>query len=512
MGYIVGKKNINAVVTIDIYSQKFYRFESGSFELVRKLKANKKDRYISYIANSDLIIEPMDISSHIPDDEIENVIIDKVYDELRLDTAVEYGVYPVKIGGDGSLDKYQTIIIDKSSIKEKFQSFVKKIKYIDYVIPAPLLYKSLYSLGKLKDKQNDMFIYFGDVDTFITFYKRGEFIYSKSIDFSLKDMYARACQLAQEVFITEDEFRNSLRNGAYKEGEGRLKELLTQILNECFLSINDILVYAKRVYGLDKISKAYVGFSWGYVDGIESYVKNYLSLDSAPISSIYTSADPSKLINPIHALMIFTEKELEAGILDLPNLTPFPRPKPFMKRPAGIMITLGAITAVGISSIVIYDYVMGFTTQLNNSMLKKEKIKYTTEANKYKALINQKQQKLKAMQKMESKLKKLYNDKKSKLKEVYNKKFKYKLKSEQLLEITKVLENYDILSKDITVTDTMYMIDLESTDDKQITAFVKDLVKRFNFSINDINLDDIKFDNKDRLYKGVVKIEFSKDY
>jgi len=508
----VGKKNTNAIVTIDIYSQKFYKFEGGSFDLVRKLKSNKKDRYISYVTNSDLIIEPMDISSHIPDEEIESVIIDKVYDELRLDTAVEYGVYPVKIGADGSLDKYQTIIVDKSSIKEKFEPFAKKIKYIDYVVPAPLLYKPLYTLGKLKDKQNDMFIYFGDVDTFITFYKRGEFIYSKSIDFSLKDMYARACQLAQEVFITEDEFRNSLRNGAYKEGEGRLKELLTQILNECFLSINDILVYAKRVYGLDKIAKAYVGFSWGYIDGIESYVKNYLSLDSAPLSSIYSNADPSKLIDPIHALMIFAYKELDAGIIELPNLTPFPRPLPFMKRPAGILVTLGAITALAVSSFVLYNYAVGFTTQLNNSMLQKEKRKYVAEANKYKTIINQKQQKLKAMQKMKNKLQKLYESKKSKLKEVYNKKFKYKLKSEQLLNITKVLENYDILSKNITVTDTMYMIDLESPDDKQITAFVKDLVKRFNLSINDIDLDDIKYDKKDKLYKGIVKIEFIKDY
>ena len=499
-----------SIITLDVYSNKIYKFTNGVFEIVKKLKTNKQDVIISYVTNSDLIIEPIDISSHVPEEEVQNAIVDKVYDELMLDVAVEYDIYPIKVGSDGSLDKYQTVIVDKTSLIEKFAPVIKKAKIIDYVIPAPFLYQALYSVNKLKNGTIDAFLYFGETDTFITFYKNTKYIYSKSINYSLKHMYARVCQLAQEVFLTEDEFKNKLKDGSYKS-DNRLNDLMIKILNECFLSINDILIYAKRVYALDKIDNLFVGFSFGYIDGIESYVKNYLNLDSKPISSIYSKEDPAKLIDPLCALEIYTVKELSAGTIVLPNLTPAPRPLPLSKRPAGKMLGIAVVVILAALALPIYDYSIGLITQLGNSALEEKERTVTAEANKYKNIIKQKSDKLKALNIAKKKLENIYTNKKGKLEEVYNRKFRYNLKSEQLAAITKVLSHYSIISREISITDTKYVIEVESKDDKEITKFVKSLVKEFDKKIQNIDLDKLEFDKKDKLFKGKVAIEFLKD-
>ena len=499
-----------SIITLDVYSNKNYKFANGVFEIVKKLKTNKQDVIISYVTNSDLIIEPIDLSSHVPEEEVQNAIVDKVYDELMLDVAVEYDIYPVKIGSDGSLDKYQTIIVDKSKLNERFAPILKKTKVIDYVVPAPFLYQSLYSINKLKKGNIDMFIYFGDKDTFITFYKNTKYIYSKSLKFSLKDMYERVCQLAQEVFLTEDEFKNKLKSGAYKSDD-KLNDLMIKILNECFLNINDILVYAKRVYSLDKIDNTFIGFSWGYVDGIENYVKNYLNLDSKPISSIYSKENPSKLIDPLCALEIYSVKEMSSGAINIPNLTPAPRPLPLSKRPAGKILGIATFVILAALALPIYDYAIGLITKVNNSVLATQEREVRAQADKYRNIIKQKTDKLKALNVAKQKLEHIYTNKKGKLEEVYNRKFMYNLKSEQLAEITKLLTKYPIVSRGISITDTKYAIEVESKDDKKITAFVKELVKKFNRKIQQIDMTNLKFDEKDKLYKGIVSVEFLKD-
>ncbi len=501
----------NSIVTIDNYSSRFYRLENGKFTILSKLKRNKKDILISYIANRDLIIEPIELSSHLPQENILDIVTDKVYEELRLDPAIEYGIYPIKTALRSKNSKYQVLIADKNSLKDSFKSVAKRVKDIDYVVPAPLLYKVLYKNSKLSSKYTDMFIYFGDYDTFVTFYHNGEYLYSKSIKFSLSQMYDRFCQLAQEVPLTKEQFRELLENDGLKSAQDSYKELLVRVVNECFLTINDVLIYTKRAYDLQEIKTAYVGFSWGYITGIESYISNYLSLEGKPLSSIYTKEDPKVAIDPMHALMAINALELKGGKLELPNLTPYPKPEPINKRPAGKILFTAAATILLFLIPVVYDYFIGASLNASNLVLEKEEARVTALANRYKILINKKKDEIKALDKAIDKTRKIYLTKKGELENVYSKKFNYKLKSEQLALITKVLKNFSIKSRFIEVSDTLYKIEVESKDDKEITAFIKELVKKFDKSISNVDIKNIAFDSTDRVYKGVLSVEFIKD-
>ena len=501
----------NSIITVDIYDNSSYKLINGKFTVLSKLKRVNKDVVISYVANRDLIIELIELSSHLPQDSINDIIEDKVYEELRLDPAIEYGIYPVKTALHSDESKYQVIIADKNSLKETFAPIAKKIKYIDYIIPAPLLYKVIYQNRKLSTNGTDMFIYFGEYDSFITFYHKGEFLYSKSIKFSLKQMYDRFCQLAQEVPLSKDEFRDLLQNGVLKNEETPYRDLFITIINECFLNINDILIYTKRAYEIDKIRNAFVGFSWGYMTGIESYVTNYLNLEGKAISSIYSKDDPKVAIDPIDALMAMTCVELEDGTLTLPNLTPYSKPLPITKRPAGKMISLFFVTILLGLSPSIYDYAVGATIQAKNAILSDKEATLTKIANEYKAKLKKEREELKALNSAIDKTSKLYLNKKGELTNVYNKKFKYQLRSEQLALITDVLKKYSIKSRFIKIDDTEYNIEVESKDDKEITAFIKDLVKHFDKTISSVDIKDIVYTPKEQLYKGVLRVEFMKE-
>ncbi len=505
------RRDNNSIVTVDIYSNRSYKLSNGKFTLADKIKISKNDIIISYLANRDLIVEPIELSKNIPQDHTQDIITDKVYEELRLDPAIEYEVYPVKTALRTNQDKYQVLIADKNSLKQILQPIVKKTKYIDYVIPAPLLYKVLYQDGKLNKNNTDVFIYFGEYDAFVTFYHNGEYLYSKSIKFSLSNMYDRFCQLAQDVPLSKEQFKELLENDGLKSAEDRYRKLLVSVVNECFLNINDVLIYTKRAYDLENIKVGYIGFSWGYISGIETYVSNYLNLEGKPLSSIYTKEDPKVAIDPMHALMAMSGVDLNEGLLEVANLTPYPKPEPLAKRPAGkiIMLFLGTILLFAVP--IIYDYFVGVTTQANNVLLSSKEQKLTAIVNDYKNKLKQKREEVKALSTAIDKMKNLYNHKKGELTTVYDKKFKYKLRSEQLALITNVLKGYSIKSRFIDVSDSLYNIEVEAKDDKEITAFIKELVKKFDKNISNVDIKDIVFYPKENIYKGVVKLEFIKE-
>ena len=500
----------NTIVTIDLYNNKYYRYVNGKFEALKKLKFSKRDILVSYIANNDLIIEPMEFSSSIADEDIINVATDRAYEELRLDTATKYKIFPIKTAIRGNSNKYQTIIVDESKLKKRLEPVVARRDVVDYVIPAPLLYKVLYHKNRLSKNNTDLFIYFGQEDTFVTFYHKGEYLYSKSIKYSLTYMYERMCQLAQEVFLTKEQFFELLKKDGLKNSEGRVKDLIIQVFNECFLNLNDVLIYTKRVYDIKDINKAYVGFSCGYLAGIDAYVNNYLNLETMPVTSIYTKTDPIKTVGPLTSLMLMSVLEANEGSFETVNLTPYPRPMPLSKRPSGKLLLGSAIVASLFLIPVAYYYVKGFSYQLENKTLAIKERKLNIIATDYKRKLKERRERLKALEEANKKLAKIYKTKKGELDEVYDKKFNYKLKSEQLALVTEVLNNYDIKSKDITISDDLYAIELEAKDDKEITSFIKKLVSKFDKKITKVDIDNIKFDNKDRLYKGVLKVEFAR--
>ena len=502
------KSTISSILTIDNYNGSVYKFKGNRAQRVSRLKRSASDSVVSYIANRDLIIEMIELSSSISSEHLADVITDKAYEELRLDTAIEYNVYPVKTAIKSQNSKYQTIIADVKDIKNSFSDIAKKVKYIDYLLPAPLLYKVLYNSNNLDSSSTDMFLYFGDYDTFVTFYHRGELLYSKSINYSLNHIYDRFCQILKEVPLTREQFRELLSNSGLRTENKQYREVLIKIFNECFLTINDIVIYLKRSYEITKVKKAFVGFSWGYTDGIEAFFKNYVDITPKPTVLAYSKEDPKAAVDPIHSLMKMSAEALSRGSIDIPNLTPYPKPLPFAKRPAGQMImAFTLISLLGLAPSA-YQYVIALRYKAENSILSPKVTKLKQDETHYKNLLKQKDERINALSKQIKMLAKEYAKRKGEITEVYNKKFSYKLRSEQLTLLTDVLTKHGILTRDIKIDGNRYYIDVEANSDKEITTFVKDVVKNFNTTIKSVNIDDIIYDKKEKIYKGTLEVEF----
>ncbi|WP_229855103.1 hypothetical protein [Candidatus Sulfurimonas marisnigri] len=173
-----------------------------------------KDQYsISYLNTKDFINSHISISKNIPDEDLYDAIFNKAYDELGLDQAVTYHIQYIEMFNklDENNRDFHVFIIDPIIVEDTFKSTIEKIKYIDYIIPSPLLIKSLYSKDIIEDGGVHCFLYFQENDTFIAIYDEKDFVYMKSLNYSFLQMHDRFCEIFGERIEYED-FINFISN------------------------------------------------------------------------------------------------------------------------------------------------------------------------------------------------------------------------------------------------------------------------------------------------------------
>jgi len=212
----------------------------------------------------------------------------------------------------------------------------------------------------------------------------------------------------------------------------------------------------------------------------------------------------------MHFLMALSALEMKNRALELPNLTPYARALPLFKRAVGKALSILILSIIIFQTPIIYDYIIVATTQAKNRVLTKKEAKVTTVANRYKKVLKSKREELKTLEQAVNKTKSLFLSKKEELKNIYNTKFKYNLRSEQLALVTNLLKDYNIKIESIEINDTLYKIEVESKESKEITASIKKLVFAFGKKISNIDIKSIKYNSKNSIYQGVIKLEFTK--
>jgi len=83
-------KKFKNIITINPYINQSYRYKEQVFKKQSSLSYDDKNFVIAYIANKDLIIATIDIGYSGKDDELDEVISLKAYEELGLDEEKEY--------------------------------------------------------------------------------------------------------------------------------------------------------------------------------------------------------------------------------------------------------------------------------------------------------------------------------------------------------------------------------------------------------------------------------------
>jgi len=501
-------KKLKNIIVVDNYTGYSSMLKDNVLISTKKPISKKNNLVVTYLANKDMIIAPINVNFGIADEDLDGAIENKAYEELGLDPTVEYFIKYLEIPNDNEEGRlFQLFIIEQSKYDEIFDDLVTKTKYIDLIVPAPLLFESLYSFNAVESSGIHCYLYFTKYDTFLSFYRDGQYFYSKSIKYSFEQIYSRYCEMSGET-IDEGSFFDILKKEGMRATSSDFQQNIMKLFGEIFISINDIVIYAKRAYNIDTIDNIFIGSSLGPIIGLDDYVQNYLGLRSSPLDFDFKFEIEDWHTDQLQKIMAASGLEYLKH-QDILNMTQYPSPPAFFKRTSGqfVLTTIG-VTALGLS-IPLYYYIGGKINDFRNDRLAKQEQLLQNEANKYKAIISSKIKEIKKIDKAINARKKVFNAKEKTLTYVYNKKVNYRLKSDQMKLFAADFAKFGVKIYNIDSKNDNFEIYLVADDDKKITRLIKHISKEYKDKLSNIDIDLIEKDKNSTLYQGILKVGFN---
>lgn len=505
------KQAFSSTISANPYNHTYYAGTSTQIKVADKPQYQKDQYAVSYLKTQDFITTQVFISQNIPEEDLPDVIENKVYEELGLDMAIEYQIAYVE-AADSVVEGnkgYHVFVVDPLSINEAFAGIVEEIKYIDQIIPVPLLIRSLYKKEIIEDNGTHCFIYFQQDDAFLTLYDEREFLYTKSLKYSFSQMHDRYCELMGEQ-IELSEFTKLLSEEGLRSSESEQQQYLIKLFGEVFLHINDVMTYSKRAFELERIDKVYIGSEVGAIVGMDEYSQTYLGLDSSDFDFNYGFETQEWYIDQIHLLLQLTT-QLEAEDRYECNFTRFHRPPAFTKRASGQLIM--TVAAAGVVAMIYpgvfwsLDMIESFKKSALESEYRDLHAQRTDRENQIKFHTEEKE-KIKTL--VETEIKAL-DEKKAVLTQIHDIKVNYPMKAKRITELTKDLNKYKVkldeilYNEDNTTREKAFTMHLLSSKDKRITNLIEWYTKTksndYRFSIQRLEYNEEK-----KVYASELKV------
>jgi len=501
--------SFSSVLSVNPYKETYFNGISSFITETTTPEFSKDQFVISYISTKEFINAQIEISKNIPQEDLFDAINNKAYDELALDQAVEYKIQYIETFN--TLDEenryFHVFIVDPLDITNTFLKVVEKVKYIDVIIPSPLLIKSLYTKELIDSNGIHCFIYIQENDAFLTIYGNKEFIYTKSLKYSLLEMHERFCELHGER-IEYEEFIHFFSKENLKETTSEYKEFFIRLYKEFFANINDILTYAKRAFEIEKFEHVYIGAQLPTVTKLYEMLEVELNIKSSEFEFDYGFETENTYIDQLHALMhLYTtlpkDERYEC------NFTEYKRPPKFIKRASGkLIILILASFALAFAYPITY-WILTYAQALQEDLLQQKykelhNIKITREA----TIKNRRADKDKALT-LFAKEKKEYTDKKNTLVKIHEVKVDYPMKAKLLTMFTKDLNRYGVNIEAAGYAEKnqekILTLHLVSNKDRKITQLVEYVTKvhegKYKFT-----LEEITFDIKTNKYFSELKV------
>lgn len=503
--------SFSSIVSVNPYKNT-YIGATSSFLSETETPEYTKDQYtISYLNTKAFLNSVLTISKNIPDDDLYDAIFNKVYDELGLDQAVEYHIQYIETFNNLDEDNrhFHVFIVDPI-VHEVFVEPVEKVKYIDTIIPSPLLLKTLYSKALIEDSGVHCFVYFQENDAFISIYNEKEFVYTKTLEYSFIQMHERFCELYGEQ-IEYSDFIDFISYENLKTTDSVYKEFIIKLYKEIFSNINEILTYIKRALDIEKIDQVYIDSQISTVSKLNEMAEVELSIKSSTFDFDYGFESENEYIDHLHLLMHLQTTLSDDEKYDC-NFTTYHRPPKFIKRESGRAIIL-AVASLLLSFIYPVSYwSLTYAQNLQYTLLEEEyreihNIKITREA----TIKNKEADKTKVT-KLLNHEKDEYIEKKNTLVKIHDVKVNYPMKAKILYTLTKDLNKYNVrletalYDEDAKDDPTKHLkLGLVSTKDKKITALVEYLTKAYENKYH-FSLEKIAYDGETKKYFSELKV------
>ena len=498
-----GKQSFSEIISIDPTSLQSYKYAKNEVRPFRLEKSSKSSFFISYIQSKDVINTSIELSRNIPEADLKDAIEIKVYDELGLDSTVNYSITYLESETNDVKNRVFTVFaIDATLVEKQLSQIRKKTGYIDYVTTAPFLISSLYEKALLESEGVDCFVYFQKHDAFLAIYRNGEYLYSKSLHYSLTELIEKFCDLIGER-IDEEDFYKLLTTEGLKSTNISYQSFLMQLFGELFLYINDVIIFAKRSYNIENIDKIYIGSEVGAFIGVDEYAKSYLGLESYEFNFNIAINSKKWYVDQLHILMSLTAQAYIENSDDKLNFSVFRRPPPFRQRPVGKLMSI-AITSLVISfAYPAYQYGHVRFLQIEIDKATKE---YRV-ANKKANIIRAKVDKLKKDREKIVGLVKIESDKldfrKKLLTQIHKKKTDYPMKALILVELIEISNNFNSKISIINYSENSIKLSVQNENEKMITEYIKELTKLKKYRIT---TDKIEKNSEENLFFSQIVI------
>ena len=451
----------------------------------------------TYIPIEDAIFYNFTVESAILDKiDLDTFIETKVYDEAGLLETEKY-IIKYKIINKLKNEKevlIQTVIVPENYLNKNYNDILEETGYIDYISFPAFAYKTLYDRDILK-KANDVFIVVLFDKIFLTFYSEGKLLYINTISGGLNKIYDGLSELNIKNFDL-DLFKKLLtKKGFLKEKYINKENMIYDILSEKFANrigiINEQILNVIENYNIDKIDRIFIISEFGAIPGINDYIKKYLNINSFGFEFYEKynldrlSIDPFLFLGMLESAHAYQTQELEY------NYSLFLRKPKFIFRTSGILILSTVAVTLLFSSYPLFLYIRGVEFKHKSQELEIKLKNINNQKNQLKSRLSEyKKQKAllyKKIKKNERKIKfyqKLISD-------IYRFKFSYIPKSQEIVDLTLLMNRYNIFLKSMTYKDNMYTLDIYTYDDGKIAKFISSLVNNgFNVYFDKITKTD----------------------
>lgn len=495
------QSNVSKLIAFDPRTKSICRLRGAEITKLDELKYRKYYKYISYLPVKEMQLETIHLDFSVDEKHLAGAIEDMVYEELDLDPDTKYIIRYTH--SDRIKNSYQLFIISKEKLDYLFDDTVEEIEYVDNIMPAPLVYDVLYD-DLLEPSGVHCFIYFMRDDAFITFYKDGEYIYAKSIKYSLDFIFSEYIK-GGGAAMSEESFFELLRAKGKPE-ESDFTNRIMRIFGETFISLNDVMVYIKRVYNIEKIDRLYIGSSAGNITGLGNFSENFFGLKSLPMRFNFGFHGKSNEIDQFTTMLL--ERGSKRRLAMDNNFTQHRRPPAMHRRSSGQLVAV--MVGASILGLVptAYHLVSKIAIDGKKGLLLHEEKRIEEDVLKYKKLINSKSTLLERVTQEAKSSQKYLDDKERTLESIYSKKVDYKLKSEQYAMFANDFEKFGIKSYDFHSFNDSYHLFLVAKSDKDITELISFMSKKYDDKMNFIDISIITRDNSNDTYQGLLRMDF----
>ena len=505
------KQAFSGTISANPYNNTYYTGTTTQIKVADKPQYEKEQYALSYLKTQDFITTQIAVSQNIPEDDVGDAIESQIYEELGLDMAIEYQIDYVE-SADSAEDgnkNYHVFVVDPLSIDEAFAGVIDQIKYIDQIIPAPLLLRTLYKKEIIEESGTHCFIYFQSDDAFLTLYNDREFLYTKSLKYSFSQMHDRYCELLGEQ-VELSEFIKLLSEEGLRSSESENQQFLIKLFGEVFLHINDVMTYSKRAFELEKIDKVYIGSEVGAIVGMDEYSQTYLGLDSSDFDFNYGFETEEWYIDQLHLLMHLTA-QLEPEDKYECNFTRFHRPPEFIKRASGqLILTAAAAAVVALIYPGVYWTLDGIES-IKKAALSSDLSELSIQRKDRQSKVNHHTAEVNKVKKLVDNETKALDEKKNVLTKIHDVKVNYPMKAKRISDLTKDLNKYKVkltelhYSEDAKTEEKQFLLHLVSSKDKRITDLIEWYTKtkssKYRFTIERIDLNEEK-----KIYTSILKV------